>query len=135
MDKKKILIVDDEPDILRLTSLRLRKLGYDVLTAVDGKEALDAIRNENPDLVLLDLIMPLMSGADVCKSAKSDEELRHIPIILFTAHSNAMDDEKAKKLGADDYIVKPFDPGELINKIERILTEQVASGSTLHPSI
>ena len=123
MDKKKILIVDDEPDILRLTSLRLRKLGYDVLTAADGKEALEATRNENPDLVLLDLLIPFMNGAEVCEQIKNDKTLRHIPIILFTAHSDTMTTEKAKKLGAEDYIIKPFDPEELTDKVEEILAQ------------
>jgi len=123
MDKKKILIVDDEPDILRLISLRLRKLGYDVLTAVDGKEALDAIRNENPDLVLLDLLIPFMNGAEVCEQIKNDKTLKHIPIILFTAHSDTMTAEKAKKLGAEDYIVKPFVLEELTDKVEEILAQ------------
>ena len=123
MDKKKILIVDDEPDILKLTSLRLKKLGYDVLTAVDGKEALDAIRSETPDLVLLDLLLPIMDGAEVCKRVKNDKKLRHIPIILFTAHSDTMTAEKAKSFGADGYIVKPFDPEELMNKIGQILAQ------------
>lgn len=127
MDKKKILIVDDEPDILRLTSLRLRKLGYDVLTAADGKEALDAIRNGNPDLVLLDLLIPFMNGAEVCEQIKNDKTLKHIPIILFTAHSDTMTIEKAKILGADDYITKPFDPDELIAKVDKALTEKVIS--------
>ena len=125
MDKKKILIVDDEPDILRLTSLRLKKLGYDVLTAISGKEALDIMRDEKPDLVLLDLILPVVTGADVCKKTKNDEKLKHIAIILFTAHSDTMTSEKAKEFGADDYIIKPFDPDELIAKINNALTEKV----------
>lgn len=127
MDKKTILIVEDEPDILRLTSIRLKKLGYDVIMAIDGKEALDAIRSKRPDLVLLDLILPVMNGADVCKKTKNDEKLKHIPIILFTAHSDSMTAEKARKLGADDYIVKPFESDELTEKAERILTQGVVS--------
>jgi len=123
--KKKILIVDDEPDILKLTSLRLRKLGYHVLTAVNGQEGLESIRVEKPDLVLLDLILPIMSGADVCRKTKNDEKLKHIPIILFTASGDTITAEKAKKLGADDYMVKPFNPKELMNKVERMLTEGV----------
>lgn len=125
MHKKKILIVDDEPDILKLTSLRLRKLGYDVLTAVNGQEGLESIRVEKPDLVLLDLILPIMSGADVCRKIKNDEKLEHIPIILFTASCDTITAEKAKILGAEDYMVKPFNPKELMNKVERILTEGV----------
>jgi OmpR family response regulator RpaB len=125
MDKKKILVVDDEPGILKVTSIRLEKLGYNVLTAVDGKEALDTIRSENPDLVLLDLVMPFMNGAEVCEQIKNDEKLKHIPIILFTASgSGAMTAEKIKKIGADDYIVKPFEPEELAGKVEEILAQR-----------
>jgi CheY-like chemotaxis protein len=124
MDKKKILVVDDEPDILKVTSLRLKKLGYNVLTAAGGKEALDTMRSENPDLVLLDLVMPFMSGAEVCEQVKKDETLKHIPIILFTASGNgAMTAEQIKKIGADDYIVKPFEPEELMGKVEGILAQ------------
>ena len=82
MDKKKILVVDDEPNILRLTTYRLEKLGYDILTAVNGKEAFDTMQNEKPDLVLLDLLLPVMSGIDVCKKAKNYEKLKQIQIIL-----------------------------------------------------
>ena len=124
MDKKKILVVDDEPDILRVTSIRLKKLGYNVLTAVDGKQGLDTMRREKPDLVLLDLVMPSMDGAEVCEQLKNDKVLKHVPIILFTAGgSPAMTDEKVKQFGADDYIVKPFDPEEFRGKVEKILAQ------------
>jgi len=124
MDKKKILVVDDEPDILKVTSIRLKKLGYNVLTAVDGKQGLDTIRREKPDLVLLDLVMPVMNGAEVCEQIKNDKVLKHIPIILFTASgSAAMTDEKIKKFGADDYIIKPFEPEEFRGKVEKILAQ------------
>jgi DNA-binding response OmpR family regulator len=122
MDKKKILIVDDEPDILELTSLRLKKQGYDIITAACSKDAIDLIQNEKPDLVLLDVIIPIVFGTELCKRVKSDESLRHIPIILYTAHGEVMNSEKAKSFGADDYIAKPFDAKELLNKIERLLT-------------
>jgi CheY-like chemotaxis protein len=124
MDKKKILVVDDEPDILKVTSIRLKTLGYDVLTAVDGKEGLGTIRREKPDLVLLDLVMPFMNGAEVCEQIKNDKVLKHIPIILFTASGNgAMTAEQTKKVGADDYIVKPFEPEEFGRKVEKILAQ------------
>ncbi|HKZ40035.1 MAG TPA: response regulator [Candidatus Hodarchaeales archaeon] len=103
MGKKKILVIDDEPDILKVTSIRLKTLGYDVLTALDGRQALHTIRSENPDLVLLDLVMPFMSGAEVCEQIKNDKALKHIPVIFFTAiGSAAMTDEKVKKFAADD---------------------------------
>jgi CheY-like chemotaxis protein len=124
MDRKTILVVDDEPDILRVTSIRLKKLGYNVLTAVDGKQGLDTMRREKPDLVLLDLVMPSMDGAEVCEQLKNDKVLKHVPIILFTAGgSPAMTDEKVKQFGADDYIVKPFEPEEFTGKVEKILAQ------------
>lgn len=122
MNKKRILIVDDEPDVLMLTSLRLEKHGYEILTAVDGKDAFDSIREEKPDLVLLDLIIPITYGTEVCRRVKNDKNLKHIPIILYTAHGEVMNAEKAKSFGADDYIAKPFDAEELMNKVERLLT-------------
>jgi two-component system alkaline phosphatase synthesis response regulator PhoP len=118
---KKILVVDDEPDIRKLTSLRLKLSGYDALTAADGQEALDLIRQHKPDLVLLDLLLPVIGGSEVCKQIKEDEELKHTPVILFTARSDTMTAEKAKQLGADDYMTKPFDPEEMLNKIKQTL--------------
>ncbi|MGA2914545.1 MAG: response regulator [Sedimentisphaerales bacterium] len=126
MNKKRILIVDDEPDVLMLTSLRLEKHGYEILTAANGRDAFESIRNEKPDLVLLDLIIPITYGTEICRRVKNDENLRHIPIILYTAHDEVMTDEKAKKAGADDYIAKPFNAEELLNKIERLLTTPAA---------
>ena len=125
MDKKKILIVDDEADILKLTSIRLRKLGYDVLTAVNGQEGLDSIRENKPDLVLLDMVLPIMNGEEICYKIKNDEQLKHIPIILFTASSNFMTAEKTKMIGAEDCVIKPFDPTVLREKVEKILAQGV----------
>jgi CheY-like chemotaxis protein len=126
MNTKKILIVDDEPDVLRLTSLRLEKLGYEVLTATNGKEALDVLRNEKPDMAMLDLIMPVMYGSEICKLVKSDEALKHIPIVLFTAYSEIMTGEKAKSIGADGYIAKPFFARELESVVEQALAAPAA---------
>lgn len=124
MHKHTILVIDDEPDILKVTSIRLRKLGYNVLTAADGKQGLDTVRREIPDLVLLDLVMPFMNGAEVCEQIRSDHALKHIPIILFTASgSAAMTDEKVKKLGANEYIIKPFEAEEFADKVEKILAQ------------
>jgi CheY-like chemotaxis protein len=124
MHNQTVLIIDDEPDILKVTSIRLRKLGYNVLMAVDGKQGLDTVRREIPDLVLLDLVMPFMNGAEVCEQIRSDHALKHIPIILFTANgSPAMTDEEIKKLGANEYIIKPFEPEDLAGKIEKVLAQ------------
>lgn len=117
---KKILIIDDEPDLLKVATFRLRKSGYEVLTAVDGKGALDLLKREQPDLIFLDLRLPVMSGYEVCRSIKSDDRLKHIPVILFTASSDRIS-EKAKEMCADDYIIKPFEPEDLIEKIKKFL--------------
>ena len=129
MNKKMILIVDDEPDILSLTSLRLQKLGFDIRTAVDRKQAIRPVKNKTPDLILLDLILPLLGGDEVCRKLKNDEKLKHIPIILFTASSNTITAEKAKRFGANDYTIKPFEPDELVAKINKAIACATSANS------
>ena len=119
---KRILVVEDEEDILRLVTFRLRKLGYEILTATDGQKALALIREERPDLILLDLRLPIIDGYEICKRVKADEELKHIPVILLTAAA-VMIDEKAKEAGADDYIIKPFDSQDLVRKMQKYTTQ------------
>jgi CheY-like chemotaxis protein len=118
---KKVLIVDDEPDLLKVVSFRLKKAGYEVVTAVDGKIAIDLIAGSRPDLVLLDLRMPVMDGAEFCAKIKSDETLKGIPIILLTASSGGKIAEKAKELKVDDYLVKPFDCNMLLGKVQKLI--------------
>lgn len=120
MPKKRILIVDDEPDLVKVTSFRLKKLGYEISVSIGGREALELIRRDPPDLVLLDLLLPQMLGDEVCRQMKKDEKLKHIPVILFTATAVSIPD-KAREVGADDYITKPFNPQELLEKIKRFL--------------
>jgi CheY-like chemotaxis protein len=117
---KKIMFIDDEPDLVKVTSLRLKKIGYEVCIVTTGEEALNAIKETPPDLIFLDLRLPQMSGDAVCKQLKSDEKLRQIPVILFTASmSNIL--EKVKEIKADDYLTKPFEPEELLNKIKKFI--------------
>ena len=118
---KRILIVDDEPDVLSVASFRLKKSGYEIITAVDGKMGLDMIASEKPDLVLLDLRLPLMDGLDVCKLTKSKQELKNIPIILFTATESITVADMVEQVGADDFIVKPFEPEKLLEKIKSFI--------------
>jgi len=118
---KKILVVDDEPDILKIVTFRLKKLRCDILTADNGKDALDLIRRQRPDLVLLDLRLPIIDGYEVCKQVKADDELKNIPIILLTASSTAKISEKTKEFKADGYIIKPFDPEELLKKVKKFI--------------
>lgn len=115
---KRILIVDDEPDLVKVTSFRLKKAGYQVLISVDGRQALELIQKDPPDLILLDLLLPHIQGDQVCKQIKQDPKLKHIPVILFTA--TAVDiPAKVKEVGADDYLTKPFDPEELMGKVKK----------------
>ena len=118
---KKILIVDDEPDILRATKVRLISFGYEVITASDGKEGIGLVRKDMPDMILLDLRLPRISGDEICAKLKSDEKLKHIPIVIFTASSDATTSAKVKASGADGYLIKPFDPEELLQTIKRFI--------------
>ncbi len=118
---KKILIVDDEIDILKVVTFRLKKAGYEVLTAVNGKEALDSIRDKRPDLILLDLRLPIMDGYEVCRQVKTDETLKNIPIIFLTASQAERIKEKVKGYDAEDYLIKPFEPEELLEKVKKFI--------------
>lgn len=118
--KKKILIIDDEPDILTLAVARLETSGYQVLKAVDSEEAIEIMKTERPDLILLDLLLPNMQGDELCKKLKSDPNFKDIPIVLFTA-SIVRVPAKVKDMGADDYILKPFTPEDLLFKIRRFV--------------
>ncbi|HOW35658.1 MAG TPA: response regulator [Candidatus Omnitrophota bacterium] len=117
---KKILFVDDESDVSAVVTFRLKKAGYEVINAVNGQEALDLAGKVNPDLILLDLRLPIISGEEVCERVKSDERLKNIPVILFTASVDNMED-KVKRTGADDFITKPFDPEQLMQKIKKLI--------------
>jgi len=119
---KKILVVDDEPDLLDLATVRLKKIGYEIIAAVDAEEAAAWLQNDIPDLILLDLLLPKMQGDEFCKKLKSDDRYKHIPIILFTASIVRPSlPEKIKEMGADDCIMKPFEPQELIGKVKKFI--------------
>jgi len=115
--RKRILIVDDTKDILQVVSRRLQSWGYEALTAETGEEGLRIAQEQLPDLVLLDIMMPKMKGRDVCAKLKADPKTKHIPIIFLTALGLADHVEAGMDLGADDYIVKPFEPAELKDRI------------------
>jgi DNA-binding response OmpR family regulator len=119
---KKILIVDDEPDLLKVTSLRLKKIGYEVFGGADGQEALNMARQIIPDLIILDVYLPVINGDDVTKILKKDGELKHIPIILISATTKTLA-ERTMESGASAYLAKPFEPEELAGKVEEILAQ------------
>lgn len=117
---KKILFVEDEPDILTVAAFRLKKAGYEVITAVDGQVALEKIEKENPDMIFLDLRLPVMNGYNIAKKLKGDERFKNIPIVLFTASSDRVQ-EKVKETGADDWLIKPFEPEALLEKVKKFI--------------
>jgi len=123
MTSKKILIVDDEAELVGLVKIRLETAGYEVLKAFDGQEGLDKAKLEKPDLILLDIMMPKMDGYKVCGLLKMDARFKKIPIILFSAKAQKEDAELAKEIGADLYITKPFEASVLLAKIRELLGE------------
>jgi two-component system alkaline phosphatase synthesis response regulator PhoP len=119
--KKKILVVDDEVDIVELIRYNLEKEGYDVLSASDGEKALEIVRKSAPDLVILDLMLPVIAGLEVCRFIRKDLSTEHLPIIMLTAKTEDLDKIIGLELGADDYITKPFNVRELISRIRAVL--------------
>ncbi len=117
---KKILAVDDERHIVRLVEVNLQRAGYEVVTAYDGKEALEKVKSENPDLVVLDVMMPYMDGFEVLKNLKADETTRDIPVIMLTAKAQDADVFRGWQSGVDCYLTKPFNPMELLTFVKRI---------------
>ncbi|MBL7130819.1 MAG: response regulator [Candidatus Omnitrophica bacterium] len=117
MAKKRILIVDDDPDILDVLQLTLPEEEYEVVEAHDGQEALEKVYERPPDLIILDYIMPKMNGREVCQKLKKDVLLRHMPIIMLTGKGDVKDKVEGLDAGADGYIVKPFEPEELLARI------------------
>lgn len=119
--KEKILIVEDEKDIIKMLEYNLKKEGFKVIDARDGEDALDLALREYPDLILLDLMLPGIDGLEVCKTLKKESKTSSIPIIMLTAKSQESDKIVGLELGADDYITKPFSPRELIARIKAVL--------------
>ncbi|MCX5701186.1 MAG: response regulator [Candidatus Omnitrophica bacterium] len=124
MENKKILVVDDEPDLVAFVKLRLEAHNYSVVTAKDGKEALSVFDKENPDLVLLDILMPKIDGLKVCQTIRKDPSKARIPIIMLTAKDRSDDIHKAKEVGANGYIVKPFEAATLLFEIKSLLDKE-----------
>jgi CheY-like chemotaxis protein len=115
---KKILFVDDETDLLKVSSIRLKKTGYEVFEAIDGQAALDQARQRMPDLIVLDVFLPVMNGDEVAKILKKDEQTKHIPIVLISADSKTLE-ARARESGADDFLAKVFDSGALVSMVKK----------------
>ena len=121
MKKSKIVVIEDEVDILEVINYNLSKEGFDVYSALEGEEGLALIKKEVPDLVLLDLMLPGLDGIEICRKLKTDYSTRSIPIIMVTAKGEESDIVLGLGMGADDYMVKPFRPRELMARIRSVL--------------
>lgn len=126
---QRILVVDDDKQIVRLVSSYLEQAGYMVLTAYDGDDAMRVIRHERPDLIVLDLMLPKRDGYEITKSLRADPVLAHIPILMLTARVEDSDKILGLELGADDYLTKPFNPREVVARVRAIL-RRVTAGPT-----
>ena len=122
-DTKRILVVDDEPDLVVMVSKALKHKGYEVITANDGQEGLKKAKTQKPDLIVLDLMLPRINGYKVCGLLKKDTRYAKIPVILLTAKADAEDIELGEKIGADAYITKPYERDVLLLKIEELIKE------------
>jgi phosphate regulon transcriptional regulator PhoB len=118
---KKILVVDDEPDIVELVSYNLKKEGFEVLCALDGEETLNKMKAVKFDLVILDLMLPGMQGAEICRIIRNNPETRSLPVIMLTAKGEEIDKIVGLEIGADDYVTKPFSPKELAARVRAVL--------------
>jgi len=131
--KQRILVVDDEPDLLELVRVNLAQAGFEVETAATGRKALDCVRRSAPDLVVLDLMLPDLPGTDVCRELRSDPEFARLPIIMLTARADEVDRVVGFELGADDYVTKPFSPRELTLRVRAILRRRSAHVDEVEP--
>ena len=121
MAGKKILVVEDEADVMELVRYNLEKNGYQTETAIDGREALEKVRSKSPDLILLDLMLPEIDGLEVCRSVKKDAKTADIPVVMLTAKGTEADIVAGLEMGADDYVTKPFSPRVLMARVKAVL--------------
>ena len=123
VSRGRILVVDDEIYIVHILDFSLGMEGYEVVTALDGEQALEKVKECPPDLIVLDIMMPKMDGYETCRELKSNPETRDIPVILLSAKGRNVDQKVGFEVGADDYITKPFSPRKLVDRINAILTQ------------
>ncbi|WP_336274579.1 response regulator transcription factor [Vreelandella indica] len=120
----KVLVVDDEPNIVLSLEFLMEQAGFEVVTAEDGEQALARVNDSQPDLLLLDISLPGISGFDVLERLRNEEATAQLPIIMLTAHGRDVEREKGMALGADDYITKPFSTQSLVEKVKALLIEE-----------
>lgn len=123
-----VLVVDDEPNILLSLEFLMQQAGFSVATAADAEQALEQINRQCPDLLLLDISLPGMSGFDLLERLRADDATQTLPVIMLTAHGREVEKEKGMALGANDYVTKPFSTRELVNRVLALLAEQQQGG-------
>ncbi|MGB2864335.1 MAG: response regulator [Sedimentisphaerales bacterium] len=121
MGKRKILIIEDDRDIVEMLDYNLKEEGYETISALNGEQGITLAGKERPDLIILDIMLPIIDGFEVCRILKNDDRVAHIPIIILSAKSQETDKVVGLELGADDYVTKPFSPRELIARTRAIL--------------
>jgi two-component system alkaline phosphatase synthesis response regulator PhoP len=121
MDQKKILICDDNENIRDALTYLLEDEGYELQLAKDGADALRKVRERKPDILFLDIMMPEINGYDVCRTIKNDPDLKSIYVIMLTAKGQVAEQERGKEVGADEYIIKPFSPMEILTRVKSLL--------------
>lgn len=124
MGRKRILLIEDEKDLIETVSLRLEAAGYEVISASDGLEGLGKARKEKPDLIILDLMLPKMDGYKVCGLLKADTRYNGIPVIMLTARAQELDRKMGEEVCVDAYITKPFEPQGLLKEIQQLLNKK-----------
>lgn len=124
MNPKKILIADDNENIRDALTYLLEDEGYELVLAKDGAETIQKVRSMKPDVLFLDIMMPEVNGYDVCRTIKSDPDLKNTYVIMLTAKGQVMEQERGMEVGADEYIIKPFSPMEILTKVKAILNNQ-----------
>ena len=129
--RKRVVIVEDEKDIVELVRYNFQKAGYEVQGFSQGREALDWMRRSPPDVVLLDILLPGEDGFSLCRRLRADERLKSLPVIFLTAKGEEIDRVLGLELGADDYVVKPFSPRELMARVKAVLRRQERAGEKL----
>jgi DNA-binding response OmpR family regulator len=122
MKKGKVLVVDDEVNITQILEFSIGAEGFDVMTAQNGEEAIEKARREQPDLIILDIMMPKIDGYEACRILKANPLTKNIPVVLLTAKGRDIDKRLGMEVGATDYIVKPFSPNKLIERINQLLS-------------
>ncbi|MBI4040680.1 MAG: response regulator [Deltaproteobacteria bacterium] len=124
MPNRTILIADDEPDLVEMLKLKFESEGFHVLEAYNGEQALEEMKKQKPDLIVLDIMMPKINGYQVCREMKKDPNLKHIPVVMFTAKAQEADRFWGLEVGADVYVTKPFEFEGLKKEIDRLLSKK-----------